>query len=134
MPHIASIELQILFCAILLGALQIVLVALASTIGGNLPWAVGPRDEPRDLGRYAERLNRAMKNFTETFVLFAAAVLLAHALGVKNKTTALGAQLYIWGRVAYVPLYAFGIPWLRTVAWTVAFVGILMVVGACWPH
>ncbi len=41
--------------------------------------------------------------------------------------TVWGAQLYFWGRVAYVPLYAFGIPLVRSMAWSVATVGIIFV-------
>ena len=41
--------------------------------------------------------------------------------------TALGAQLYFWARVAYVPLYAAGIPYLRSLVWAVSVAGILMV-------
>jgi uncharacterized MAPEG superfamily protein len=38
-----------------------------------------------------------------------------------------GAQLYFWARVAYVPLYAFGVTYVRTLAWTVATLGIVLV-------
>ncbi|MEO7935944.1 MAG: MAPEG family protein, partial [Dokdonella sp.] len=42
---------------------------------------------------------------------------------------ALGAQLYFWARLAYLPTYAAGIPYLRTVIWGVAIVGLAMVLG-----
>ena len=41
--------------------------------------------------------------------------------------TALGAQLYFWGRLAYLPVYIIGIPYLRTFMWAVAFWGLLQV-------
>jgi uncharacterized MAPEG superfamily protein len=66
----------------------------------------------------------------ETFPLFAAAVLAVVATSHTSENTALGAQLYFWGRVAYVPLYAAGIPYLRTVAWAVALVGLLKILFA----
>ena len=55
------------------------------------------------------------------------AVLLLHATGKANAQSALGAQLYFWARVVYVPAYAVGIPFLRTVVWGAALVGIVMV-------
>ncbi len=41
--------------------------------------------------------------------------------------TALGAALFFWGRLAYAPLYWFGVPWLRSAAWFVGIIGIVLV-------
>ena len=38
-----------------------------------------------------------------------------------------GAQLYFWTRVLYVPLYAFGVPLVRSLAWNVATFGIILI-------
>lgn len=127
-------ELQILFCAIALGLIQLVLAVLPSVFTRGMPWAAGPRDEPgAPLGTYGGRLERAFKNFLETFVFFAAAVLLAHALGKSTHNSVLGAQIYIWARVLYVPAYVLGIPFVRTLVWTASLAGILMVMSAVWP-
>jgi uncharacterized MAPEG superfamily protein len=127
-------ELQILFCAIALGLIQLVLAVLPSVFTRGLPWAAGPRDEPgAPLGTYGGRLDRAYRNFLETFVFFAAAVLLAHALGKSTPNSVLGAQIYIWARVLYVPAYLFGIPFVRTLVWAASLVGIVMVMSATWP-
>jgi len=56
----------------------------------------------------------ALHNFIESFALFAAAVLAAHAAGRHNALTHWGVQLYFWGRVAYLPLYAYGVPKVRS--------------------
>ena len=45
----------------------------------------------------------------------------------------LGAQLYFWGRVAFLPVYALGLPVVRTLAWTVSLVGIVLVLLAALP-
>ena len=50
--------------------------------------------------------------------------------GKSNATSALGAQLYFWARVAYVPLYAAGVPYLRTLVWTISLIGLVMVLAA----
>jgi uncharacterized MAPEG superfamily protein len=129
-----GLELQILFCALALGIIQLLLSATLFTLDNGLPYAVSPRDTaPKQPGKIAGRAARAYNNFIETFVLFAAAVLLVNALGKASPTADLGAQVYIWARLAYVPLYIAGIPYLRTLAWTASLVGIVMVLAAIWP-
>lgn len=134
MDTTVSVEMQILFCGILLGLAQMLLAVLASLAARGFPWALGPRDDPgAPLGTIGGRLDRAYKNFLETFAFFAAAVLLAHALGRSTPNSVLGAQIYIWARLLYVPAYAFGIPFLRTLIWSAGLAGILLVLSAIWP-
>ena len=129
-----STELQMLFCAIALGLVQLLLAVLASVGRRGMPWAVGPRDEPgASLGSFGGRLERAWENFLETFPFFAAAVLLAHALDKTTSYSVLGAQVYVWARLLYIPAYVFAIPFLRTLIWLAGLVGILMVMSAIWP-
>jgi uncharacterized MAPEG superfamily protein len=129
-----SAEMQILFCAILLGIIQLFLAVLTGVRSAGLAWAAGPRDETRaHPGKIAGRLERAFENFLETFPFFAAGVLLVHALDKSTHTSVLGAQMYIWARVLYVPAYVIAIPFVRTLIWTASLVGILMVLAAAWP-
>lgn len=114
----------------LLWLLQIALAAMGSVAQRGLPWAVGPRDgEAKPLSGVAARLNRASSNFLETFAFFAAVVLGGFALQRHDAMTALGAQLYFWARLAYVPIYATGIPYLRTLVWAVSIVGIVLLLA-----
>lgn len=134
MDTTVSTELQMLFCAIALGIVQLLIAVLASVGARGMPWAAGPRDEPgAPIGRMGGRLERAYRNFLETFALFAAAVLLAHALDKTNHASVLGAQIYLWARVLYIPAYVFAIPFLRTLIWLASLAGILMVMSAIWP-
>lgn len=124
-------ELCMLIWSIVLGLVQISLAATGSVSQRGLSWAAGARDgEPKPLTGMAARLYRANSNFFETFPLFAAAVLLAFALQRHDGMTVLGAQLYFWGRLVYVPVYAAGIPYLRTVVWAVSIVGVVLVLAA----
>jgi len=75
----------------------------------------------------AGRLERALQNFVETFPLFAAAVLIVHVTATHSWMTEWGVQLYFWARVAYLALYAAGVFLLRSLAWNVAALGIVMV-------
>ena len=127
-----TVELQILFCAVALGVIQLVLLILAN-VATRMGWAIGPRDTPGgSLGKIGGRIERTWHNFLETFPLFAVAVLIDHALGKSTHFSALGAQLYIWARLIYVPVYVAGIPVLRTVVWGVSFAGIILVLSAAW--
>ena len=53
----------------------------------------------------------------EALPVFAAVSLAAHAAGVTNAETALGAQLFLIARVRYAAVYMTGIPYLRTMLW-----------------
>lgn len=126
-----AIEMQMLVWAIVLGLVTLAVAATLSTAQRGLAWNAGARDDTRPpLSGVAGRMDRALKNFLETFPFFAAAVLAVIALGRANPHTALGAQLYLWGRVAYVPLYAAGLPYVRTLAWGVSIAGLLLVLSA----
>jgi uncharacterized MAPEG superfamily protein len=129
-----SVEMEMLWLSIMLGILQLLLATLFSVGRRGLPWGVGPRDDPAaPLGRFGGRIERAFRNFLETFPFFLGAVLMANALGKHTAMSALGAEIYFWARVAYLPTYVFGIPVLRTLLWVASFVGILMVLRGIWP-
>ena len=123
-----TMELQMLLWSVLLCLLQIGLSASLGTAQRGLSWNVGPRDDvPPPLTGVGGRVDRALRNFTETFPLFAVAVLLLALLHRETAQTALGAQLYFWSRVVYVPVYAAGISYLRTLVWAASMVGLVMV-------
>ena len=120
-------ELQLLACAMGLGLIHIGLAATLSLQQRGFAWAVGPRDNTPPLTGMAARVSRALYNFGETFPIFAAAVLAVAITQRSNAGTLLGAQLYLWARLIYIPTYAFGISYVRTVVWAVSLVGIVMV-------
>ncbi len=98
----------------------------ASTALG-LPYLASPRDEKREPNNvYLGRATRALHNYVENFVAFAAADL---GLLVTQHTGGLGPTLWILARVVYMPLYLFGLPYLRTLAWGVSLVGLLMMIA-----
>ena len=129
-----TIELRMLWLSIALGVIQLVLAVLFSLSARGLPWGAGNRDDAAPaMSKMGARVERAFKNYLETFALFAAAVLMANAMGKHTAMSALGAEIYFWSRVAYVPVYAAGIPYVRTVLWIASIVGIGMVMRAVFP-
>jgi uncharacterized MAPEG superfamily protein len=129
-----STELTMLTLAVALGIVHLVFSATFIVAGRGVAHAVGPRDEPppASIGRLAARFERAFRNYLETFAFFAVSVLVVTALGRSTPNSAIGAQMYLWARVLYVPAYISGIPFLRTICWTASMIGILMVLTACW--
>ena len=59
--------------------------------------------------------------------VFAALVLIAAVAGKANAMTAMGAMIFFWGRVAYAVIYLAGIAWLRTAAWGVSVIGMILI-------
>ena len=123
-------ELWLLVAAVLLGVAQIVLQAQSMNMQRGYRWNAGPRDEILPpLRGVAGRLNRASRNFFETFPLFAAVVLIAAIANIHNNLTLWGAWLYLLGRIVYLPLYAFGVRYVRSLAWNVAVLGIFLILA-----
>jgi uncharacterized MAPEG superfamily protein len=124
-------ELQLLGAAILVGLVQLIWAAAAARAHQkDMKWAAGPRDEPLPLGGVAGRLDRAFRNFMETFPFFVAAVLTVYLAGKLGALTLWGSGLYVAARALYVPVYAAGISGLRTLIWFVSLIGIGMIVAA----
>ena len=126
-----TIELNMLALSVALGLIQIVTASHAASMQRGYRWAAGPRDEkPPPLTGIAGRLDRAVRNFLETFPFFAAAVLVAQIVGRHDWMTVWGVQLYFWARALYVALYAFGVPLIRSLAWNAATIGIALILLA----
>lgn len=120
-----STELLGLVAAAALGLVHIVLASHAASLQRGYRWSAGPRDEPLPpLGGIAGRLARANANFLETFPFFAAGILAVLATGANSSWSRWGVMLYLGGRIAYLPLYAFGVFLVRSLAWNVSLAGI----------
>jgi uncharacterized MAPEG superfamily protein len=100
------------------------------TVAG-LTAAFGNRDNlPPDLP-IAGRASRAAWNMVESMVIFIALVLAVRMMAKTNHPQVLaGANLFFWARVIFWPVYLAGIPYLRTIVWTVGIVGLLMMAAA----
>ena len=87
----------------------------------------GSRDELPEPTVLRKRLQRLTANMQENLVLFAIVVLAAHAGGLSNETTALGASLFLYARIAHAIVYAFGWPMIRPLFYFASLYGIFVI-------
>ena len=124
-------ELTLLGWTLVLALIQILLASTLRTQETGAKYNAGPRDggapPPRPV---TARLQRAQANLFETLPLFAAAVLIAHVSGSEGDLTLWGCWLYLVARIVYVPLYAAGIPMVRSLVWLVSLAGLVLVLAA----
>ena len=121
-----SIELWTLIGAIFLGLLHVSAASMTFKAEVGNAYTVGARDQERRPTGVAGRLERALRNFNETFPLFAAVVLTVHVTGCSGEWSRVGALIYLGGRTLYLPAYASGIPWVRTICWNIATLGLVL--------
>ncbi|MGF6772380.1 putative MAPEG superfamily protein [Paraburkholderia sp. GAS199] len=123
-----TIELTLLAWTLVLALIQVLLPALFRNRETGLGYNAGPRDESGPpVGKVTGRLQRAQRNLFETLPVFAAAILISHVADRDNVLTLWGAWLYVLARVVYVPIYAAGIPYLRSLVWVVSLCGIVLI-------
>jgi uncharacterized MAPEG superfamily protein len=112
-------------------AVLCVLLAIPYTMGMTgrvgLPTMAGNREGVPEPEGWMARSKRAHLNLVENLAPFAALVLIAHLVGKADASTALGAQLFFWGRLVHAVVYIAGLPWIRTAAWAVSVVGMAII-------
>jgi uncharacterized MAPEG superfamily protein len=99
---------------------------LARIQAWGLTDAVGYPENPPAVPRWAARGQRAHTNMVENLVPLAALVLVGQQVGADPTTMAWGAALFFWGRVVHWIVYMAGVPWVRTLAFAVAWLGIVI--------
>ena len=127
------IEYSYLIASVIMFSLHI----LAEAVAGNLQYSttdlVGARDKLPEPNAAVGRCKRSTQNMLESMIMFAPIVIVAVETGRVNETTALGAAVFFWSRVAYAPIYWFGVPWVRSLAWLGGIIGIVMVLLQVLP-
>jgi uncharacterized MAPEG superfamily protein len=122
-----TFELWILMSAALLGLVHMTAASFTFKAQVGNRYTVGARDENLQPTGIAGRLHRAQQNFLETFAIFAACVVTVHLSDAYGSFSHWGSALYLVGRVLFLPLYAAGVPWLRTFSWNIATLGLVLV-------
>ena len=120
-------ELMYLTWAVALTVVQMLIAVSGATLQVGLPALAGNREGLPPYTGWVGRAYRAHHNMLENLVLFAALVLIAVVSTKTNATTLLGAQIFVWARVAYALIFLAGIPWLRTLTWLVSMIGLVLI-------
>lgn len=122
-----STEIVYLAWSVVLLIVHIAIQGGTATAELGLPYNAGPRDQAKQpQSNFAQRANRALRNILETYPAFVALALALAVTGKIGGMGAVGAALWFWGRVAYLPLYLFGIPYVRTLAWALSAAGLIL--------
>ena len=122
-----SLDLKYLLFSVLLTFVQVLIAAASTTQHVGLTAAVGNREGLGELTGFTGRARRAHLNMVENMVLFTALVLVAVITNKTNAATAMGALIFFWARLVYALIYLLGIAWLRTLAWVVSVIGMIMI-------
>ena len=120
-------ELTLLMWAVALALAQALVAVQGAVMRVGLPTLAGNRENMPAVTGWAGRAARAHHNMIENMVLFAALVAVAVLAGKTNGMTLLGAQLFVWARLAYAFVYVAGIAWLRTGVWLVSVAGMILI-------
>ncbi len=120
-------DLWILACTGILALAQMSLQSFTYKAQVGNAYTVGPRDQPIAPAGLAGRADRAYRNLLEALPVFAIGVVVAHLAGKADAWTALGCWIFLIARIAFVPAYLAGWPWVRTLIWNASAVGIVMV-------
>lgn len=126
-----NVELTVLAWGCILALVHVFAAGQAKTKQYGAKWNVGPRDgdlpSPEPV---VGRLMRAQANFFETFPIMAAAILVITVAGLSTRWTEMGSIVWLAGRAVYLPVYAVGIPVLRSVLFLISLVGLMTTL---WP-
>jgi len=122
-----SLDLKYLLFSVLLTFVQVLIAAAAASQHVGLPTLAGNREGMAELTGFSGRARRAHLNMVENMVLFSVLVLVATVTQKANATTAMGALIFFWARLVYAVIYLLGIPWLRTLAWFVSVIGMVII-------
>jgi uncharacterized MAPEG superfamily protein len=122
-----TVEFKLLVWSLALTFVQMLVAVVGTMLYLGIPKAAGNRERLPELPGWAGRARRAHLNMIENMVLFAPLILVADIAGRDNGMTERGAELFFWARLAYAVIYVAGIPYLRTLAWVVSAVGLVLI-------
>lgn len=125
------VELTIIAWGMILLLIHIFAAAHVKTKQYGATWNMGARDAHLPpLNPIAGRLSRAEANYKETLPIAIVALIGVVVAGRTSEWTAMGGWIWLGARVVYLPLYAAGVPVVRTIIFMASLAGLLI---ALWP-
>ncbi len=120
-------ELTSLILSVLLWVAHVLVQAGTSQVALPLTWLFSARDKPTPpRGLVYGRATRALANYVENFTAFAALDL---AFIATHQSGGWGPTIWIVARILYLPLYLFNVVYVRSIAWGISLVAVLMMVA-----
>ncbi|GHD18381.1 MAPEG family protein [Tianweitania populi] len=123
-------ELLVLGWSVVLLLVYIFAHSQSATRDNGLGYNASARDEQKPVSKLTGRLERAKWNFLETYPAFVALALGLVISGQASQWGEIGAILWFVARIIYLPLYAFGVPCVRSLVWAVSLIGLLIMLGS----
>lgn len=128
-----SIELTLLVWSAALVGLYIGVQSVLYRLQHGVKFAASARDREPPPDLYNARADKALRNLLETYAVFVALAVATELGGRSDALTQWGAQLYFWPRLVYLPLYVFGVQYLRSAVWLLSALGlVLMFIGVAF--
>jgi uncharacterized MAPEG superfamily protein len=119
-------EIVVLGLSVVLLLVQLFLQGFLSTLERGGAYNAGPRDEARPVqGKFAGRADRAFRNLLETYPVFVALALALTVIERAGGWGAIGAQVWLAARVAFVMVYVSGVPMIRSIVWLASIFGLV---------
>lgn len=109
-----------------LGLVQVLLPAIEYRRVHGIAYANTARDAPppQPDSQLLGRLSRAQSNLMETAPYFIALALIITVAGTSSTATRIAALVFVAARLIYLPLYAFGTPYVRGLVWTISYLAL----------
>lgn len=128
-----SVELTLLIWSAALVGLYIVVQSVLYRLQHGVKFAGSARDHEPPPDLYNARADKALRNLLETYAVFVALAVATELSGRSDALTQWGAQFYFWPRLVYLPLYIFGVQYVRSAVWLLSALGlVLMFIGVAF--
>ncbi len=120
-------ELTCLELSVVLWLVHVLVQATAGNLELPFGYLFTSRDKPAATsGLLFGRATRALANYVENFAPFVAVALALIVTQRSGGAGALGATIWILARIVYIPVYLFGIVYVRSAVWAISIVGLVM--------
>ena len=121
-----SIEMTCLVWSAAVAAAYILVQSTFYRMDHGILFAGSARDNERAPSLLNARAEKALRNFLETYGLFIALAVATELTGRSDGLTQWGAEIWLAMRIAYLPAYISGLPFLRSGIWMVSAAGLVM--------
>lgn len=121
-----SVELTLLVWSTVLAFAYLGVQLTLYRIDYGVEHANSQRDHERPPNKWTMRGQRALSNFLETYGIFIALAVATEMSGRSDGLTQWGAHIWFWARLAYLPAYFIDINQMRSLIWTISFLGLAL--------